>query len=153
VFVAVQVAMPLLVRPHLLPPTRSTIQITTSNLDELTRDSGGGPFHLMLKAQVPDDTNAWVLSSQLVDASGHTVDGTIDVSATTCGQPPAEPAQDPQAEESSCLADINRLGYRQRLTYQPSSRFWTFQWYETGIYAALALGLAGFCFRRIRHLS
>jgi hypothetical protein len=28
-----------------------------------------------------------------------------------------------------------------------------FQWYESGIYTALALGLAGFCFWRIRRLS
>ena len=46
---------------------------------------------------------------------------------------------------SACLAEITRLGYRQQVTYQPSSRFWAFQWYETGIYTALALGLAGFC--------
>jgi hypothetical protein len=48
------------------------------------------------------------------------------------------------------LAEVTRLGYRQQLTYQPSSRFWAFQWYETGIYTALTLGLAGFCFWRIR---
>jgi hypothetical protein len=34
IFVAVQVAMPLLVRPHLAPPTRSTIQITESNAQD-----------------------------------------------------------------------------------------------------------------------
>jgi len=48
------------------------------------------------------------------------------------------------------LAEVTRLGYRQQVTYQPSSRFWAFQWYETGIYTALTLGLAGFCFWRIR---
>jgi hypothetical protein len=37
------------------------------------------------------------------------------------------------------------------VTYQPASRFWRFQWYETGIYTALALALAGFCFWRLRH--
>jgi hypothetical protein len=46
---------------------------------------------------------------------------------------------------------MKQLGYRQQVTYQPSSRFWPFQWYETGIYTALALGLAGFCFWRLRH--
>jgi hypothetical protein len=45
---------------------------------------------------------------------------------------------------------MKRLGYRQRVTYQPASRFWPFQWYETGIYTALALSLAGFCFWRLR---
>jgi hypothetical protein len=48
------------------------------------------------------------------------------------------------------LAEVTRLGYRQQVTYQPSSRFWPFQWYETGIYTAVTLGLAGFCFWWIR---
>ena len=39
VFVAVQIAMPLLVRPHLLPPTRSTVEITESNLDGFSRQA------------------------------------------------------------------------------------------------------------------
>jgi hypothetical protein len=51
---------------------------------------------------------------------------------------------------SGCLAEINRLGYRQELVYQPSSRFWTFQWIETAIYSAFALGLAGFGFWHLR---
>jgi hypothetical protein len=29
------------------------------------------------------------------------------------------------------------------VTYQPASRYWTFQWVETAIYLALALTLAG----------
>ena len=39
---------------------------------------------------------------------------------------------------------------RQRLTYQPSTRFWTLQWIETTIYTAFALGLAGSGFWLIR---
>ena len=34
---------------------------------------------------------------------------------------------------------------RQAVIYQPGSRFWAFQWYETAIYLALAAVLAGFC--------
>jgi hypothetical protein len=49
------------------------------------------------------------------------------------------------AGPAPCLAEIKRLGYRQQLTYQPSSRFWPFQGYETGIYTAVTLGLAGCC--------
>ena len=40
---------------------------------------------------------------------------------------------------------VNRLGIREVLTYQPISRYWPFQWYETAIYVGLALVLAGFC--------
>ena len=40
-------------------------------------------------------------------------------------------------------------GYRQRITYQPRGRYWAFQAYETAIFLALALALAGFCFWRL----
>jgi hypothetical protein len=143
VFVAVQVAMPLLVRPHLLPPTRSTIQITTSNREQFNFAGDNGPLQVGVKVA---DTGAWVLSSHTVDASGHAVD-TIPVSPSSG---PCAPSGPPEQTLSACLAEITRLGYRQQMTYQPSSRFWPFQWYETGIYTAVTLGLAGFCFRRIR---
>jgi hypothetical protein len=32
------------------------------------------------------------------------------------------------------------------LTYQPASRYWTFQWLETGIFFALALTAAIACY-------
>jgi hypothetical protein len=33
--------------------------------------------------------------------------------------------------------------YHQVVTYQPASRYWTFQWMETGLFVTLALLLAG----------
>jgi hypothetical protein len=157
VFVVVQIAMPLLVRPHLIAPKHSTIEITASNLDGLRARPGSGPIEATLRA--PDAgayAGAWVLSSQVVDASGHTI-ASIPLSRSgACAPPRRGPAQQssgakPGAELSPCFAEVKRLGYRQRVTYQPASRFWTFQWLETGIYIALALGLAGLCFWRIRH--
>jgi hypothetical protein len=157
VFVAVQIAMPLLVRPHLIAPVRSTLEITESSLDGIAAPRDGGPIRVFLNA--PDTAayrGAWVLSSQAVDASGHVVE-TIPLSRTgPCGPPRGGPAQSPAGAKvgpdlSPCFAEMKRLGYRQRVTYQPASRFWAFQWYETAIYSALALGLAGFCFWRIRH--
>jgi ABC-2 family transporter protein len=160
VFVVVQIAMPLLVRPHLIPPIRSTIGVSASNLDGLMVPPGGGSPRARLQAPATGTdagrfAGAWVLSSQTIDASGRAVD-TIPVSRSgPCGPPRGGPAQPPAgaapgAGLSACFAEINRLGYRQRVTYQPSSRFWAFQWHETGIYAALALGLAGFCFWWLR---
>jgi hypothetical protein len=36
-------------------------------------------------------------------------------------------------------ACMNAHGYRIQTTYQPASRFWTFQWIEFGLYASLAV--------------
>jgi len=152
VFVAVQIAVPLMVRPHLLPPTRSTIEITESNVSRFIRANDD----LLVEANVAS-ADAWVLSSHIRDASGHAV-AVISMPSTSgpCASPPpdaeehADPGDDPYV--AACLAEIQRLGYRQQTTYHPSSRFWPFQWYEAGIYTALALGLAGFSAWRIRRL-
>jgi hypothetical protein len=150
VFVALQIAMPQLVRKHVIPPTRSNVEITTSNLDDFQPFQSGRGLRVSAYAA---DLGAWVLSSHTVDSSGHAVD-TIPVSTSSgpCG--PESPAGQAGAGSddgvSRCLAELRRLGYRQQVTYQPSSRFWPLQWYETGIYIALALGLAGFCFWRLR---
>jgi ABC-type transport system involved in multi-copper enzyme maturation permease subunit len=143
IFVAAQIAMPLLVRPHLLPPTHSTVELNESNIDGF----GWGDDVVEVWSDAAPE-GAWVLSSHSVDPSGHAVDH-ISISSPSgpCAPPPAMPDQEQVTE---CLAQIQRLGYQQEATYHASSRFWAFQWYETGIYTALALGLAGFCFWRIR---
>jgi hypothetical protein len=151
VFVALQVAMPQLVRAHLIPPVRSTVDITPAQLTMFAF----GPDGLIVKATSPD-AEAWVLSSHTVDASGRAVDRipshpSLSPTSGPCaptGPPPV--SEGPGEELAPCLAELKRLGYRQQVTYQPSSRFWRLQLYETAIYSALALALAGFCFWRIR---
>jgi len=48
---------------------------------------------------------------------------------------------------------IATLHLRQPVTYQPASRYWAFQWYETAIFLGLAVILAGICFWQIRRRS
>jgi hypothetical protein len=154
VFVAAQVAMPLLVRPNLIEPVQSTFELTGSNIDQFVFSPEG----LLVRAQPPETSGAWMLSAHIVDASGDKVDA-IPVSnglSPTSGpcappEPTSEPPVGPGEELSPCLAVLTRLGYHQETTYHPASRFWRFQWYETGIYAALAAALAGVCFWRIRN--
>lgn len=145
IFAAVQIAVPLLIRPHLLPPTRVTTPITGANLKSLMADGAGGPIQLRLKAP---EAGAWILSQHTVDASGRITDD-IKVSLASGPCAPAQGAPTKQA----CMAEINRLGYRQRMSYQPPGRFWPLQWSEAGLYVLLTLGLTGLCLHRIRRLS
>jgi ABC-2 family transporter protein len=159
VFVAVQIAMPQLVRPHLIAPVLSTFDPTPSSLNMFSF----GPDGLRIGATLPNDSGAWVLSSRTVDASGHPVaripqSSTLSPASGSCAPPSEPPAsaparEGPGEELAPCLAEVKRLGYRQQVTYQPSSRFWRLQGYETAIYSALTLGLAGFCFWRLRRVS
>jgi hypothetical protein len=148
VFVAVQLAVPTLVRPYLLPPTRATVEISPSVLDGFGR-SPGGPIELRAKAP---DPGGWLLSSQTVDASGKAV-ASITLPK---GDDPCEPSGPPAASAepfdplSGCFAEMNRLGYREQLTYHAPTRFWPFQWLESALYLALALGLCGFSFWHLR---
>ena len=156
IFIGLQVAMPELVRPHLITPTRATVNITPSNVEEFIFLGGpNGPLQVGAQAA---EKGAWVLSSHTVDASGRTV-------ATITGHPslsptsgpcapnedaPARQAEGPGEDLAPCLAELTRLGYRQRVTYQPASHFWPLQWREAAIYTALTLALSGFCFWWLR---
>ncbi|KAB8192405.1 ABC transporter permease subunit [Nonomuraea phyllanthi] len=151
VFAALQLAMPLLVRPHLMPPVTGTFELSESNMDHFgIPRHGAGPPDIALKDAVPGDAGAWVLSNELLDPSGRPIAGAgqgapIEVS-TTSG--PCAPSGGTGMD--LCLVEINRLGYRQQATYQPLERFWPFQWIETGIYALLTAGLTWFSFWWIR---
>lgn len=48
------------------------------------------------------------------------------------------------------IAPVGYVAFALGAAYQPASRYWPLQWYETGIYLALALALTGFCLWRIR---
>ncbi|MEU9890696.1 ABC transporter permease [Sphaerisporangium sp. NPDC051011] len=152
VFTAVQFAMPLLVRPHLMPPVTATFELSHVNGGGIhMQGQGGGPVYISMRPGVPGRAGAWVLSSDLLDSSGRTIAGMgeevpLPISATSgpCAPAGGPPGLDP------CWVEINRLGYRQQATYHPLERFWPFQWIETGIYTLLTLGLTWFSFWWIR---
>ncbi|HEX3723077.1 MAG TPA: hypothetical protein VHV31_09820, partial [Nitrolancea sp.] len=104
--------------------------------------------------EAPKIANAWVISSQIADQAGHLASAAElhQFVATACpaignpqagkaaGQAPANPTV-----FHACIEKIS-ANYHLSLTYQPASRFWAFQWYETAIFVALSLALAGICF-------
>ncbi|GAA3703497.1 transporter [Nonomuraea antimicrobica] len=156
-FAAVQVTVPLLVRPHLMPPVSGTFELGPANVTSFGVPAGGSPT-VSLEPAVPGHPGSWVLSTRLVDGAGRPVP-TNTAGAAVPVSPASGPCapsarRSPVAGEGSdldgCLAEINRLGYRQQATYQPFERFWALQWIETGIYALLTLGLAGACLRWVR---
>lgn len=152
IFLVVQIAMPLLVRPHLIPPVRATLEISAANIDGIFRPGPDGPL-AAVTAQPEGGrfTGAWFMSAQSVDPHGRAVD-TIPVSDPGPCAPPSEPQPPSEGQRAQCLAEINQLGYRQQVSYQPASRFWALQAYETALFAGIALLLLGFCFWWLRHL-
>ena len=135
VFAAVMTVFPIWVRPHLMPAARAT-----SALGPVPVSSRGSiDGHLGLYATRPAGLpGAWVISTQVVAPDGR---APSSEPAGPCGASPSTQA---------CGDYIQSLHFQQTVTYQPATRYWDFQWIETGIYLALALILAGLCFLRIR---
>jgi hypothetical protein len=100
----------------------------------------GGNTLTLVATSLPGQFGAWILSSGPVNAAGQPVSTT----PAACTAPSIENSPD----FDGCLTS---QGIREAVTYQPASRYWPFQWTETGIYLALALAMAGYCFRRLNH--
>jgi len=89
----------------------------------------------------------WQLGSGVVNPSGHVlpmsnganIGPNVSVSAvpSSCASGMSQ-ALNNQPAVLSCM---QRLGYRQYLTYQPANRYWEFQGIETGIFVALTAAL------------
>lgn len=163
-FVAARLVVANVIRPHLLAPAH-----LATGLDPTTMGYGGinnGPFNL--QASPPNIPNSWIYSTRILDKAGHAL--TPQFLATACPQlPTGAPANAPSgvggssggplggghgtrqavaapASVQNALRDcVVKIGatYQQVVTYQPSSRYWTLQWYELGIFLAGAAVLAG----------
>jgi hypothetical protein len=155
--VGIQIALPVLVQPHLLDPNVAMERFSVDTLDGIMAGGPpGSPDSLIQEIRVElGQPGAWELSQQTVDSSGHPID---DFPAWTaeCG-PGSSPEPPPEADTATgpggleaCLDRLNAGGYRQQMSYLPASDFWTLQLLETGIVLVLAAGLTGFCFWRIR---
>jgi hypothetical protein len=87
----------------------------------------------------------WILSNETVDASGREVTA-LPAWFGNCVPPPPSAGLGKRDAMRDCLVRLGNLGYRQRVVYQPASRFWALQWAETALFLALSGLLTGFCF-------
>src|SRR5450755_3605460 len=75
VIVAVQIAFPLVVRPHLITPVRDTTAVTPSVIQGLGINGSGNQMSVL--AAAPNLPGAWIYSNEVVTASGSTSLGSI----------------------------------------------------------------------------
>lgn len=143
-FLAVQLAVPQWVRPHLVAPVTQQLTFDVSRLDGIRGTPEGGPSAISLRTGRPSD---WVLKRTTIDATGAPValpswlrtclpGPGADGAARVVGKDPLE----------ACFDRLNAEGYRQRIVFQPISHFWRLQWTEAGLFLGLSGLLTGFCF-------
>lgn len=151
-FAAVQIAVPLWVRPHLLSPTTQVISISPDTLDGIGLTVNDTTLQLSVHTAGAGD---WVLSNHTLDAAGRST--ALPSWFGACLPPPPTGPGDtaPVGKDAlpGCLARLDAEGYRQQVVYQPAGRFWPLQWAEAGLFVVLSGLLAWFCFWRVRRLS
>jgi hypothetical protein len=147
IFAAVQVVMPLWVRPHLLPTDHTVAAIAATNATFIDF-SGAAPA--LTAGAVPGQPGAWIISSQTVNAVGQPI-ATLPAACASSAEAADPPAavRSPSAFQGDVQRCLAGHGIREDVAYQPASHYWPLQLIETGLFLALALGLAWFCFWRL----
>jgi hypothetical protein len=139
VFAAVQIVMPLWVRPHFIPPRYAVTALDPAAILFMNTSQNGRFIKVGAAFDLP---GAWVLANQTLTPGGQVFTGPAPAACLSNTAPFSE-----------CQAALGRLDLRQQVTYQPASRYWPFQWYETGVFVVLAIALGGLCAWRVRRVG
>ena len=135
-FLFIQIAWPIWARPHLIPPAHKSVALTAAIISNAGLAVGPGGSTIIVPS-LPGMAGDWIIATQNIGPA----DRPFNVNSVSVCQ-----GNTPQA----CLNTLSSLHLRAVIAYQPASRFWVFQWYETGIFLAASVLLAGFCFWWIR---
>jgi ABC-2 family transporter protein len=148
VFAVIQVVVPNVVRPHLLPTAHATAPLNARDESFHLTDVVGSPVSgIKVTGQPFAKPGAWVLSDITITRSG----AELTVAPKACQFKAAGPGSAPTlAVLASCRNALAAMHLRESVRYQPASRFWPLQGIETGIYLVLAAGLGWVCVSQVR---
>jgi hypothetical protein len=147
IFAAIQFITPLWIRPNLFPTSQTVTSFTAAGASVSLH---ANPRLAITASAVPGQPGAWIISSEGVNAAGQRV-STIPAAceqavSDTLGSHRVTTAGPGSAVLNNCVAGH---GIRVAESYQPASHYWPLQWSETGMFLALALALAGYCYWRL----
>jgi ABC-type transport system involved in multi-copper enzyme maturation permease subunit len=153
-FVAVRIPFAHFIRPRLMTPLTKVTTFKHAQNIGFERTPTGMSF-VVGDANQP---NALLVSNSIVGNHGGAL--TSNWLKTNCHalfnfEPnPAKNGPTSTGIKPSAFSDcMNKISasFHQVLSYQPASRFWTFQWIEMSIYIALALLLGAFSYWWVKH--
>jgi ABC-type transport system involved in multi-copper enzyme maturation permease subunit len=126
------------VRSHLVTPTTFTTAVTADRVGSIGISLREADMHV--EADNPVE-HAWILSNDVLTSAGVPFRGPADL--TKCGR-------DAVGGPEVCREWIASQNLQQKVIYLGSDKFWTLQWRELGIFVAVSVLLATFCFWWIR---
>ena len=139
------------IRPHFMTPVTKSFGIDPNGAVGFSASPGGS---LQFMAGPPNVPNALVVSDSVVNNADQSPSAAfLQKACPGLNQPPpdirgsqahAAVTANGQRAFQQCITTISTK-YHQVVTYQPGSRFWAFQTYETLLFVALSAALAGFC--------
>ncbi len=154
------------IRPHLMAPVHQSQALVWGPGAGIAQGGTGAGFFVI--PPTPKLPNAWIYSNVIVDQAGQaptsrflqstcpalTVDlpgasNSIGNGAATSNAAPG-PGGPTDQQVHACVSAI-AAKFHQVVAYQPASRYWAFQGFETAIFVALTLLLAGLSFWWIRY--
>lgn len=155
-FVACRYAVERWARAHLVAASHRAVGLRDAAGLGFTVQPGQ-PGVITFQADAPHIQNAYVLSAQLADKSGHPVSAAtlhqfLVQHCPTVLQAPLGPGATPNGAGTRAPADpaafnacIDRLSavYHQSIAYIAPAKYWTVQWLEMGLFLGAALMLAG----------
>jgi hypothetical protein len=147
-YVGARLAITYWIRPHFESPITKSLKLGQNTFGGFVMTPSG------VRVVAPNLTvpNGWVLSTSIVDKAGHqptsaylnkTCPGVLGPPqgvGETLGHKHAMLA--PGGQFQHCISEI-AAKFHGVATYQPASRYWPFQAYETALFVVLALALAG----------
>jgi hypothetical protein len=156
-FIVTRFAVSYWVRPHFMTPVTKSFALNQGGGFGFVTSPGGS---LQFSVGPPSIPNALVVSNSVVNNAGQSP--TTDFLRKACpnlpgldGQPAggqgvqavrphAAVSANGQQAFQQCISTISTK-YHQVVSYQPANRFWAFQTYETVLFVAASVALAGLC--------
>jgi hypothetical protein len=160
-FVGARFAMTYWIRPHLIAPAHTTATLSSASNLGFEANAPGQPVTFV--AGPPNIANAWVYSDRIVDKAGRAVPSQSlnEFLLRACPHIATPPQATPlgvrggpgsPVDFQACITKLSAK-FHEVVTFQPASRYWAFQSYETAIFLVGALILVGFCAWWIRRLA
>jgi hypothetical protein len=149
-FVALRLVVMYWIRPHFAATLQQALPLADAAPPfSLSALGGNAPVTINLQPPEVNLPNAWVYSAHLADNAGHPPSQQVIEQTCPALLRVADTGHLTKADFQGCIDKLSAT-YHTVVNYQPATRFWPFQWAETGLFLAASLALCGLTYWLVR---